>query len=1488
MKQLFFNCFLFLIFCWSAKTQAQITFTAKGDAFTTLDTTISAIPATFPTCLANSTFQLTDDVAWETSAVWANTTLDLTQDFVMEANVYFGNTNGADGIAFVLQTGGTNVIGRTGGNIGYGNQPLGNDLTGAVTISPSVAIELDVFNNGTSWDDLPADHVDIIYNGRTNSDGTTASLANFNSVGLPYDLEDGAWHTFRIEYIVCRNDQCFNIYVDDTLRGTHCDAIVDSVFGGTTNVTWGITAATGSSDNDQAFCLTEFAQTVPNFPTLTATDVTVCIGDQGTLTSTVVGGTAPYDYEWTNALNTVVGTQQNLTTGGAGTYDIMVKDDRGCTDKATATLTVNVPTVTIAGDLFLCLGESTTLTANLQNANNPIVNWKASVNNGPWFSVGTGGTLTVSPNQDTRYQVEVIDENGCRTTDEVLVNVRSVSLTVNSDVLICEGETTTLTASAAYAQGSPSASFNYSWTPGGQTSGTISVTPAAPTTYTVVATSTDAVYGCSATAQTTVEFHDNPTPTITANPTGIVCLGNDVTLTASNTTGSINAIAWTGTGITTPITTNPTILTPSLGTTTYTVLVADANGCQATTSIDVEVEECCPIREDSSYFHLTANTDPALLAQYNIIPAPLNTSVQGKTRYVLIGANGHHSLPNRLYIDDGIILEVRGPGAVLDLVNSDVVFGACARLEVLNGGELKAYNTVFRPCNESTSWGGVVFTNTAAAVTDLPTGNIRECTFINADVGLYLGHFAEGGYGRTFINQTISNITIQDNLFSNCRRGIRVNNLAPNQAISGNDFQIDNVDNITFHGHERDCAPIANNNDYIGIELLSAVNAQNLRSDYELNIHQNTFIDATPIATSQSEYTGIQSLTSLAKLEISANDFTNMFQSMRLSVHFRGADRYMMIENNEINVTRRARLNNVGSSQIVINETANNASRNVEIFNNRLSCSAEALALNVLPSQTAAFMQSAIHIDNISSSIIRDNIIEGFEVGIYVHQAGNSGQRRAKIADNQIKSNYYGIFLDSELATEVKNSINTFIQCNEIEMDLENTTTSVGIAVHFNRKISPSTNYYLTSNCIKHTYRAIEVVNNSSESARMPTILNNYLYNYNEAGISIDGKFNRHGGGVPSIGRGNDANWTLLNGHNTFISNNENNAFDIFATAASTAIKAINNDYGSNGTAIIDNGLNNVDITQVNDIQYPSFAKCANQDASLGQSKLDDLGAGGRALYFCGEDNLFREDDVLFRTNTSGTSTLQGNYAQTIQDLVADNDGGSLYGLTVDALGNLSNQSDKDVLYATVVNTGLLTANQIAWLSYEYESAQGNYATAKQMVEAVQGETEDEEDWKAISMINMDLFISSRSIQELTNNEIQTLKVIDDRRAIYANDARTMIDAAIGGHDYIFAPYPLSKPLASKSVSRLDLTAANLTIYPNPTNDAINIDFVATEGSDQVLTIYTATGKLVKSVSTKAMIGQLTIDVADLAQGMYIATLKSEDGNVQSGKFVKQ
>lgn len=90
---------------------------------------------------------------------------------------------GADGIVFVIQTVGNNVVGGAGGGLGYQG------------ISNSVGIEFDSWNNGL-WDDYNGNHVGINLNG------------NVNSV-VQSNLPTGSLHANRLN-----NGQIWSAWVD--------------------------------------------------------------------------------------------------------------------------------------------------------------------------------------------------------------------------------------------------------------------------------------------------------------------------------------------------------------------------------------------------------------------------------------------------------------------------------------------------------------------------------------------------------------------------------------------------------------------------------------------------------------------------------------------------------------------------------------------------------------------------------------------------------------------------------------------------------------------------------------------------------------------------------------------------------------------------------------------------------------------------------------------------------------------------------------------------------------------------------------------------------------------------------------------------------------------------------------------------------------------------------------------------------------------------
>lgn len=1438
MKQHCLNCFLLLLFFCSGKIQGQITFTALEDATTSLDAAIPDIPTNFPSCLANSTFQLTDELDWQTAAVWANTTINLTQNFVMEANLYFGDNNaGADGIVFVMQTSGTNIIGRTGGNIGYGNQPIsGNDPTNAVRITPSVAIELDVFNNGMGWNDQSGDHLDIIYNGSTNNDGNNPTGANFNSVGLP-NLEDGNWHQLRIEYIVCANNQCFNIFLDSNLIGTHCDNVIESVFNGISNVTWGFTAATGSSNNFQAFCLTAFSQSQPNFPTVSVADTTICVGGQATLSAVITGGVAPFDYEWPHSSNTIIGTQSTLITNTAGDYAVRITDEQGCTDADTATVTINNPLVTILGDLFLCLGESTTLTANVQNAINPVITWEESMDGTTWTPIGTGVTLTVNPTQDTRYRVHVVNQLGCQVVTEVQVNVRAVLLTVSADTSICEGETIGLTASAVYAEGTPNAIFNYTWTPVNQSAATITVNPSSTTTYTVVATSTDPNYGCTATGQTMIEVNQNPLLAITASPTGVRCLGDEVELTASNSTGTVEAVAWTGSAIGTPITINPAIVTAPLGTTAYIATVADSNGCHATDSIFLEVENCCPARGNDDYLQIDEGADLAALAVYGIRRTGVRT--------FLIDDGGNHILPNKVYIGDNVLLHVIGTVdfTTIDFTNSDVVVGRNGLIRVQGRGTIIAHNTIFRPCEEFETWQGVRIQPFGGLI----RATFNECTFVNAMTGINTDRISARGNVNTSVEVT-------NNLFINCGLGIRIDDeLQYNGGITGNTFKIDDkaaeinyrTPTTTFRG-------------------LSIV-----RQDRGMHypISQNKFIKGTNFAAN-IRFEGMN-LTGTSGHNISSNTFTN---NDRAIVVMRSVN--TTIENNFFEVTRRSNVDEVGY-QVTLEGTANRGYTTL-VKNNSFVSSAEVITpSNATNSVNGLFVGTgAIYIGNEGHFTLDGNDISGFEIGVFSDNAVSHGVRNlsARIVNNKIKAHLFGMYLRGFRVIAGATSgqtVTLLVACNEIDMDMDLNPTNAVIGIYFDpywRFIGKSPyaaripiNVIFEGNCIKNTTTAIAMdYNNPNLTVRpyMPVFRHNYLYNYTDAGLYVN---NLQTAGI-TFPTPNDRK----SEGNTFISNN--NAWDIEAT--NTGVISRNDHFGVDGMANL-----SMAVSQGSPIY--SASSCGNQDLGMVDTDI---------VLHCDDDNDRQIGQVAQRNIQTGALMLNSAYATELKVLY-DNNPKEALAVTTKLISALSDVQEIDALYQTALGYNW-EENGILWLNYYYHHKKVNYMVAGQNLRAIVARDVEEADKVILEGIYLALSINEEGI-ELTDIDLDALNGIASHGGTYREEARNLLHLVVGDNPYTYPEIKLSKPRnTDKSGNTIEFDGTNFSIFPNPTTNNLNIQIkIGGERLEQA-SIYDVHGRLLQTKRIQAY--QLTFDVSKLPQGIYFVSLQDADGMKTTKKFIKE
>lgn len=275
----------------------------------------------------------------------------------------------------------------------------------------------------------------------------------------------------------------------------------------TSTTTYTVTGTTNNCSNTETITIN-----VLQAPTITvsASESEICVGESVMLTAT--GGTS---YSWNNGLGS--GNSKTVTPTTTTTYEV-TSANGSCSTTESITVVVNaIPSVSIsAGDLQICQGTSTVLTANGATT----YSW----DNG----LGSGTTQTVSPTSTTTYEVTG-SSNGCSATANIEISVipaPSVSLTATSTE-ICLGESVTLTGSGANT---------YEWDNGLGSGSTHVVTPTETTIYNVEGSNGGT---CDGLASITIKVEDVPSVSIEAS-SSIICDGESVDLVASGA----NVYAW--------------------------------------------------------------------------------------------------------------------------------------------------------------------------------------------------------------------------------------------------------------------------------------------------------------------------------------------------------------------------------------------------------------------------------------------------------------------------------------------------------------------------------------------------------------------------------------------------------------------------------------------------------------------------------------------------------------------------------------------------------------------------------------------------------------------------------------------------------------------------------------------------------------------------------------------------------------------------------
>ncbi|HTM66416.1 MAG TPA: T9SS type B sorting domain-containing protein [Flavipsychrobacter sp.] len=314
-----------------------------------------------------------------------------------------------------------------------------------------------------------------------------------------------------------------------------------------------VTDANGCSDTATA-TITQPAALATSFST---TNINCYGNSSGTASVAVTGGAVPYTYSWNT---TPVQTIPAITNLSAGTYTVLVTDNNGCS--TTSNVTITQPAQLIA---------SIPVYSNITCA---------GMNNGSVSAVASGGTTpysyfwntaqtTVSLNNlsSGTYILNITDNNGCTAIDSVALTEPLLLTTVSGNIIPvkCHGDAT---GSASVIVNGGTTPYNYSWNTA-PSQNTATATNLNAGNYIVTVTDSN---GCTKTDSVSVTEPDAITVATSATKT---CAGSSTASALVNVDGGIApySLSWN----TSPVQTSTTI--NNLTTGSYTVTVADANGC---------------------------------------------------------------------------------------------------------------------------------------------------------------------------------------------------------------------------------------------------------------------------------------------------------------------------------------------------------------------------------------------------------------------------------------------------------------------------------------------------------------------------------------------------------------------------------------------------------------------------------------------------------------------------------------------------------------------------------------------------------------------------------------------------------------------------------------------------------------------------------------------------------------------------------------------
>lgn len=264
-------------------------------------------------------------------------------------------------------------------------------------------------------------------------------------------------------------------------------------------------------------------------PTVTATNTgPLCVGANIKLMANPMGGSGVYStYAWTKTGGVYTSSVKdpvlvNVLQTDAGTYRVVVTDDKGCTASATTNVSVaslTAPTITPMGNSPVCAGNLITLTSSPSGGSNNFSAFQWTAPNGSILSGQNPAAFPATAALGGVYTVKVTDSKGCTGTNTLNITVNAPVAHPSTNSPICQGTTVQLMANPTAGTGIYT---GYAWqgpngyVGAGASPATFVASMSTVGTYTVTVTDNA---GCTGTGTVAISFGSNAPPSITCPTT---------------------------------------------------------------------------------------------------------------------------------------------------------------------------------------------------------------------------------------------------------------------------------------------------------------------------------------------------------------------------------------------------------------------------------------------------------------------------------------------------------------------------------------------------------------------------------------------------------------------------------------------------------------------------------------------------------------------------------------------------------------------------------------------------------------------------------------------------------------------------------------------------------------------------------------------------------------------------------------------------------